>query len=470
MLRSDSASSSMFRSGPMNVYPVWLAVSSIQVFLPLTDLQILFLGRIILPLGLGALAVIPLALFLKYLTGLRFIGLVAAGLYVLSPFLSAVSRYWYPDHYLFFFAALVSMLSAKLVVTESQKVTGLLLGISFSMMISVKYHSAVLLLMVIMALWQRYRSRFQSGEKIRETIQVFCVFAASSILFTTILHLNTLLNFESFLEQQKFNLENYGRFESNPVEGFTAYLFVALVLMIGPLGLIAVSIAIRDLVKRRKFSTLGLLTAAPLILLIVLGFQGLFITRNVIPAGPALLALAAIGISRMVRLTPNADTLVKYLARVAVLSFFTIGQVGLATYSFANDLKPDSRIQAESWISNNIPADAIVGTNRFCFGTSAAEIAGRKTQDDPGMEQELDFYVFDSYSGSRIVSNFRGEQASIAFLEPKYFHFYYIRDRQLHKGLLGFFHEVPKVIPESYELLEMFEENGPAIWVLKKVN
>jgi hypothetical protein len=58
---------------------------------------------------------VSLALSINYLTGFRYVGLITAALYVLSGFLSAVSRYWYPDYGVFFFAALVAMFSALLI-------------------------------------------------------------------------------------------------------------------------------------------------------------------------------------------------------------------------------------------------------------------------------------------------------------------------------------------------------------------
>jgi hypothetical protein len=125
-------------------------------------------------------------------------------------------------------------------------------------------------------------------------------------------------------------------------------------------------------------------------------------------------------------------------------------------------------VVAESWISQNIPAGSIVGTNRFCFGASAAEVAGKNTIIDSGMEQKLEFYVFDSYSGSSIVPNFRGSNASVAFLEPKYSHFYFIDDKQIYARLLGLFHRPNFSIPDGYSLVERFAENGPEVWVLER--
>jgi hypothetical protein len=115
-----------------------------------------------------------------------------------------------------------------------------------------------------------------------------------------------------------------------------------------------------------------------------------------------------------------------------------------------------------------LPAGVPIGTNQFCVGYSAAAVAGREAIIDPKMEQELEIYVFDSLSPSAIESNFRGQNGSVAFLEPKYLHFYFLDDKQILFGLAGLFRTKSIYVPEGYSLLERFEQNGPAVWVLIK--
>jgi hypothetical protein len=467
MVRSDSLTSTMLRSGPMNVYPMWAAVSAIQTFIPLTDLQILLIGRIIMPFGLGSLAVIPLALFLKHITGLRYVGLVAGSLYVSSSSLTAISRIWYPDHYIFFFASLVAMLSAQLIFSKRAIVIAPLLALAFSMMISVKYHAAVLLVMVIVAYLKRYYNRANSNQEKTTTVCSFLIFLVFTVFFTGIMHINTLANFDSFVEQQMFNVQNYGQVTPDPMGSAIAYTFVAL-LLLGPLGIIGAVAGVGVLIRRNSFWTLAFLGLTPVALIVVLGIPGLFVNRNIVPAGPLLLALASIGVANFAMWVRSQRTSVVSMSTIGILSLLSLGQVALGIHAYIQDLRPDSRIIAEDWIEQNIRTDAPVGTNQFCFGTSAAQVAGRTVIVDPGMEQQLDIYIFDSYSSSAIDSNFRGPNGSVAFLEPKYLHFYFLDDKQIVLGLAGLITDTPEYIPEGYSLLERFEQNGPEVWVLKK--
>lgn len=468
MLRSESAASNMFRSGPMNVYPMLLIAWLTELLVPLTDLEVLFIGRVVLPFGLGALAVIPIALFLKYLTGLRYVGLIAAVLYVSSSFLTSISRYWYPDHYMFFFASLVAMLTARLFVVRRPWPTALLLGLAFSMMISVKYHSAALALMVILAFVQRYFEFSQSQQEKKATRHSFFIFSVSAVLFTLVIHANSLINFQSFVEQQLFNVNNYGQVVASPFMGAVAYAFVAFLFTAGPIGAIAIVLGVGGLVRSRRYWTLALLCVAPAALIVVLGFQGLFVSRNIVPATPLLIALASLGIMGVVTWISKPRSAAYRNLTVGLSAVIILGQLSLTFYSFVQDLRPDSRVIAQTWIEKNIPTHERVGTNQFCFGASAATIAGRETVIDSSMEEGLNYYVFDSYSPSTIVTNFRGESASIAFLEPKYLHFYFLDDKKLFSALPGLLFKKPDYIPEGYSLVKKFEQNGPEVWILEK--
>jgi hypothetical protein len=467
MVRNDSPTSTMFRSGPMNVYPIWAVVSVVQIFIPLTDLQILLIGRIMMPFGLGSLAVIPLALFLKNLTGLRYVGLVAGALYVSSSSLTAISRIWYPDHYIFFFVSLVAMLSAQLILSKRPRSTALLLAFAFSMMISVKYHSGVLLVMVVFAYLQRYSNPANSKHDKTATVYSFLLFLLLTSVFTGTIHLNSLANWESFVEQQVFNVQNYGQVTPDPAGSAIAYTFVAL-LLLGPLGIIGAVAGLAALVRRRSFWTLGLLGLTPVALIVVLGIPGLFVNRNIVPAAPLLIALAAIGVVSLAVKLRRLERQVFSCFASGLALLLVLGQLALAAFPIAQDLRPDSRLIAESWIRQNLPLGVPIGTNQFCVGYSPAVVAGREIIVDPRMEQALEIYVFDSLGPSAIDSNFRGPSGSAAFLEPKYLHFYFLDDKQIVLSLAGLFMNTPIYIPEGYSLMEKFEHNGPEVWVLKK--
>jgi hypothetical protein len=154
---------------------------------------------------------------------------------------------------------------------------------------------------------------------------------------------------------------------------------------------------------------------------------------------------------------------------VILLVLLTGAQTSLAAYAFIKDLEPDSRTLAEVWIEDNIPNTVTIGTNESCFGSSAAEVAGKRVTADPFMEKSLEYYVFDSYGESSISGQFRGKNASEALLQPKYLHFYYFRDKEIYESLLGITaSEEPQKI-DDYKLVQIFKNNGPEVWILRKI-
>ena len=468
MLRDDSVSSGNFYSGPMNVYPMWIVARGVEFLTPLSDDQLLLIARFILPLGLGALAVIPLALFLVYLSGSRFVGLIAATLYVLSSFLSGVSRYWYPDHYLFFFAALVAMFAAKISIVEKPQWTSVLLGISAAMAFSVKYHSAILIIFVVASFLFRRNIFGNSKYRTKQLVNAALTFVASSLAFTLIFHLNTFFYVDRFLSQQAFNVENYSDGASNPTEGLLGYAFVIFILTLGPLGLFLVATSTTMLLKQRSFLILFSLLAPIFVLIGVFGIQATFVSRNIIPVTPLFLAMCSIGAGALIarlKLTPRPA----YRTLVICVALLAGAQSSLAAYAFLKDLEPDSRQLAEVWIQANISDTVTIGTNESCFGSSAAEVAGKTVTADPFMEKDLEYYVFDSYGESLISGQFRGTNASEALLQPKYLHFYYHRDKEIYKSLLGLIMPEQSTTVDEYELVQRFNNNGPEVWIWKKL-
>lgn len=467
MLRTDSLSSSMFLSGPMNVYPVWFVTGFIEFFVPLSDSQVLLIGRFILPFGLGSLSVIPLALFIKYLTGLRYVGLIGVAFYVLSSFLSAVSRYWYPDHFIFFFAALVAMFSARLIIVDKPYLTSFFLGLSSAMVFSVKYHSAILGIMIVFAFIMRHKRLGLDIFGKRELVGSVLTFLSVSVGFTLLFHLNSILRFSELLDQQRSNLENYSQPGADLLEGLAGYGFVAFVITLGPLGFILALAAAFYLIRTRQLLFLFLLVSPIFLLMFILGSQGLFITRNIIPVTPLLLALFAIGAQVTFSKFFERFSFLAISLRIAV-GLLALAQIVLTLYAFTQDLRTDSRTLAQGWIQQNVPGTATIGTNESCFGQSPAKAAGRETVSDPQMEKGLDFYVFDSYGSGVISSLFRDDQAGIALLEPKYLHFYHFDNRGVYQSLSSLLGQQSMPLIDGYKIVQIFRENGPEVWVWKR--
>lgn len=470
MLQNGSWTSLEFRSGPLNVYPIVILIRLLSPLIQFTDVQVLYIGRFALPILLGAAAVAPIAQFVRTITGRRFWALIAVGFYLSSQMLLAVSRYWYPDHYLVFFTAIFALITSKILIAKGRIwLLSILAGISFAAGISVKYTMAVLIAPLLIAYFAWIRRRMNESNR-----SVFkLALAPVSALITTLLvlllfHANTISHIDLFFEAQAYNSKNYGGISENPLQGMQAYSLVLFALMLGIPGILGVIAGVFTLVRVRKFTTLIFLLSGPILLVAVLGAQNLFINRNVVLAAPFVIALASIGIGTLIKRASGLKPTGKYL----LYSFITlafVSQCVLTAKAVFEDLSQDPSISAESWVRENISENAVVGTNTSCSGPSPASIAGSTVRNDPNMDLGLEYYVFDSYWSSAIVNNFRGANAANAFLDQKLIHFYYIDDKNLFKYFFNIFDTPQDQVPAGYELVKRFGTNGHEIWILKRI-
>ena len=84
------------------------------------------------------------------------------------------------------------------------------------------------------------------------------------------------------------------------------------------------------------------------------------------------------------------------------------------------------------------------------------------------MEEGLDFYVLDSYGSGAISLLFRGDNAGMALLEPKYLHYYHFNNPELYKSFPSALQKHNVLTINGYELVKRFRENGPEVWVWRK--
>ena len=103
MLNSNSSQQEMFKSGPLNIIPIFylykIYLYLFNVSQSYTDLIIF--GRAILSVGLNVISIIYLDKILNLFFEKKSSRFINFGLllYVLSPYLFAQTRIWYPDSY-----------------------------------------------------------------------------------------------------------------------------------------------------------------------------------------------------------------------------------------------------------------------------------------------------------------------------------------------------------------------------------
>lgn len=464
MLREETLTSTELRSGPVNTYPVLFLAQALDPFFDLTRYEVLLLGRLIFPVFLGGLAVIPAGLLGWQLSSSRLVGLIAAILMALGPGTLATSQIWYPDHYLAFFSGLTGIIMMPLVWGQRRYLFSTLLGVAFALAVATKYTAVFLLIPVLLsflALFQHLRTKLGTKGAADFGIKSFLLFAGVFVATSAVLHLNVILTWPEFLEAQAVNASNYDGVSTAPLVGIAGYLFLGFLLLFGPIGALGVIAGTLNLAVSRQWLLLGVLVSAPLSAAIVMGLSNLFVPRNIAQFAPFIAVLIAVGLSSLRQMRFKKVFLAGALVLLPI-------QISLIAFPFWQNALPDSRNLATEWVRANVPEEALVGTNEFCSGPSPAEAAGRRVEIDPGMRKRLEYYVFDSYWESEISVNFRGSQGSDALLNQKYLHFYFMDDPKVWLALQGLFVDQDPFVPEGYTLEKDFSGSGPSVWVLRK--
>jgi uncharacterized membrane protein len=147
-----------FRSGAVNLLPILLISKLTKPFFELSNVNLLILGRVFYLILLGLGTAFYLYRITQLISGNRKIALLCIFLFTVSPYCMSVSRYWYPDHYIYFFSAgfLFYFLRAQVDERLSDYIlSGLFLGLT----ISTKYTGAILLLCLPLAIVARLISK-----------------------------------------------------------------------------------------------------------------------------------------------------------------------------------------------------------------------------------------------------------------------------------------------------------------------
>jgi 4-amino-4-deoxy-L-arabinose transferase-like glycosyltransferase len=459
-----------FRSGSFNTYPVLVIAS---VLPPLDQVGFLLLGRVFYAVVLNSASVLLIAATTKTLFGRRDVALVAAFGFLISPTALALSHYWYPDHYLVFFSALLLFFLARLVTGRRSWIEYVALGIAWALGLSVKYSfafAAVAIAITLLIVWRQSEDAGGIRGFLRTAGRGGLIVVASTIIAVCVLNVGAFFEPREFAEDFLFNFQNYGR-EGASVWGITFYAFVLFVLTIGVAGLVGYVAGTARLL-RSSWPKTALLLGFPLVLIGYLGLQGLVINRNVYIAFPFVLPVFALGVVTLLERIALLRRPLRILATVAMVA--AVGWQGvLVGVAVAHDLAPDSRVLAERWIDENIPASATVGMNEFCSGVSPAYHHGNLAL-DADLDAGYDYYVIDTYWHSPLDGAYRGRSAIASTIDQEYLHFYYLDDRALPLYYLTQFFTpevtAEELVPAGYEIVRTFSSSGPDIIVLRRVD
>lgn len=472
MLAENSAVTQEFRSGSASIYPVLWIAEFLQIA-PTDAVGLTQMGRWVYAVLLASAAVFPIASASRLIGGTRRAGLVAAAVFLLSPTLLAVSRYWYPDHYIVLASAILVRVLAGILLGRPGRAWSaarlVLLALVFALALAVKYTLVIAglpIAVVIIALAARSAGSWWTA--LWRTVLLGMGVVLLTALAFLLLNASVLSDPAGFQAGFEFNIANYSRPGGGP-PGIGFYAFLLAVAAFGPLGLFLIVAGVRSMWRRSRLLTIAL-ASFPLVNIVYLGLQGLVFNRNIVASLGFVIPFVALGCVAVLRWAARSRRRTVRVALPALLSVFAVVQAGQIAYDTVHDLRPDSQPVAAQWIATHLDRTAIVGTNPVC-SASPAQIAGLQTANDPAMEQGLEYYVFVSYWDSAVDSPFRGRNAVWTVLDQKYLHYYYDNDRDLPVDFFTLPWPVTgsrSGVPSGYEVVQEFASNGPTVLVLRR--
>lgn len=456
-----------FRSGSLNSLPISYIATFLSGSATLTPDAFLALGRIILPIGLSSFATIFIYFSAKRLSN-SYTGVLAALIYVLSPFEFAVSRYWYPDHYIAFFSALFIYVSlgSKIETLGARGILKLAFIAALGLSVKLTFGFLIIGWFVFETFRLNMRAKLDRPILVQAAKNAVLTFLSVALFFAAI-NYSIFLEPHLFLEGLAYNSANYGS-GARSFSGVEFYSVIALVFISPILTLIGLS---QLLSREIRFQLLNL--GLPVIIfIVVMGFQGMVINRNLAVVSPHVVLITALGVGRLLT---RLRTFKFWTTRVAAISLIAAGLAANAyslTISIADNFKADSRLLAITSLERSeLKRSNSVGVNWSCSGESPAIAAGINVAVDSSMDKKLDYYVFDTAYWSSISSQFWGTASVEYFVNQRYMHFYNLNDRQMLRNIFMFLfirdsNDIPEI--KGYSVHQIIQGEGPSIVVLRR--
>ena len=459
-----------FRAGGTNIYPALIAVRAIGNFVELSGSDILLIGRAIYLLLISVIGVVFIYLTSVQIHESRTAGVVAVFLFLLSPYVFAMSRYWYPDHFIMCFSAGLLYFLIKLLKSKAFSY-GALVGLAscFALLVSTKYTGLIAGAPIAMMLISRVFQKRNEAWRKDVLRAVFCISGAGLLIFL-LLNFSLFHNFSEFVKGFMYNIHNYDRGSSGNSVNFDGIIFYLAAIYILSFGMLGLPLYIYGYLRlfRQDISVLLVLLSFPVALICTMGLSGIVLNRNVSILFPFTLPTIVGSIiylaSRLKIRSPWRYVLAAYIGTFLAASFYDVSRM------YIRDFRPDSRIVAASWIKENIPPSASVGHNEYCSGPSSAAGHISNLVFDGNLSNRLDYYVINSYWKSTLSPAYRSE-GLLEQKNQKLHHFYNFNDRRLLKnsGPKNSEYAIETLI-EGYELAHRIDSNGPVIYILKKLD
>ena len=212
--------------------------------------------------------------------------------------------------------------------------------------------------------------------------------------------------------------------------------------------------------KSNLSTSIRLFTLVCVLYLISMGQALIVLNRNLMIFVPLILIFLGLGSSKFWQMGKRKFGAAKILVLITFLAC-----VINSSYIFLHDFKMDSRVIAANQLRSYIPLNSIVGVNEACSGSSPAQVAGFRTLYDPFLKEQLPYYVLNSYWPGPYQGLY-SKHGILQEFDQKYIHFYLFSNTTFWK--LSFTIRDWDIV-NGYEVIKVYNSNGPDVIVLRKL-
>ena len=463
LIQNKSMILGFFKSGQLNIFPTALFFTLLEylIEIEISNQFVLIFSRIFFNIFANSIVYVFIIKIDKLLSFHLFKkasnGITLCLFFFLNPYLFSNSRIWYANSYLYLATISTFYYILKIYFEDINKRDVFKLFLFIAVGVSIKYNFIFILTLVFFT----YLTKLISNKKLYlfELIFGFTLF----VFFIALFNYSVFFNFESFVNDITFNSKNYegsiffNRYLNTAEKDFLLrILYHFLFLYFVPITVAGIFFYIYSLfiyLSLKKYLLLNLFFLAPFIYVVFISsFPKMFMNRNINFLIPIIIISTYVGYEFF----RYSISIKKLFAVFYFLIFMSI---------FYDDLQPDSRIQSQNWIEENLTSESLtVGYNQGYTETSAMVLGN--VVDDRNLEQELDIYVIDDYWANGYVDA-KSRQNILFVLNHKNSHYYY--DSNYSFFSRNIHNKTKKFNLVNYELLKQFSSNGPNIYILKKI-
>lgn len=360
-------------SGGMNFYlPAGIAlVIEKLIGQPLDYYEYTFWARVFCVVFMNSLGVLFILMALARLKVSDSIFLLSGLVLTLSPFAQGVSRFMYPDHYVFFFPCLLFYLmtffteQAQFSTSKKFWAQVFFVGFVVGAAASVKYHAGLLILCPIIFFFQIYRKQMKQFAKIFSLLAL-----GSMIAFIFFNGLELPYQWVRLKAGLEFNHHHYtaGHPGLESDNSLIFYLKMLLGMSFGVLGAGLFFLGLLNLKKWPLQLKSFFLGAIPILL--ILGSYRVALHRNLMVVLPAFLLVMAWGLNYLSQFSLFKKSSTYLALLVFVVSIEPMVRIGV---SLDNDYKRSSKNVAREWILENHQASEGWGQSPFLIGNPTPE-------------------------------------------------------------------------------------------------